>query len=276
MTKPFLKWAGGKRWQLEHLIPLIQERLTPDALYFEPFVGGGALFLALDHPHKRLSDINGPLIATYQAVRDHCWEVAAELQNLIEEYNADEDPKGYYYAARERWKELRLDVYSPGYLKAALFIFLNRTCFNGLYRENSKGEFNTPWGKKMQLKWASGEILGDVQEALSDHPFYAEPFHAIEEYVRRGDVIYCDPPYCTDTNGFSRYSASDFGPDDHTALASMALRLKAKGAHVIVSGSDTNQTRALYRGFSNVTSVVARRSIGAKTREKASELIMFA
>lgn len=275
MSKPFLKWAGGKRWQLEHLLPIVSERLTPESVFFDPFLGGGAVPLALHHPRCYLSDANSYLIATYLAVQENCWDVAVELKRLVDRYN-DGPAREVYEAVREEWNLTKDDRFRPRSLQAALFTFLNRTCFNGLYRENSRGIFNVPWGKKHPFSWnVMGDSLSEVHERLVGAHLRAHDFGEIEALVRAGDVVYFDPPYFSEGN-FTSYTAKGFGLDEHRRLAQLAVRLREKGAHVIASGSDTNGTRLAYKEFSKVTEVVARRSIGAKTREKAKELIMIA
>jgi DNA adenine methylase len=268
MADPFLKWAGGKRGQLETLLPLVQERLSVSSTYFEPCVGGGALGLALNHPTRVFSDRNGCLVATYIEVRDRPWDVLQELQSLLEAYHT-EDPEAVYYGVREAWHANRIDRYVPGYLKAAQLIFLNRTCYNGLYRENQDGFFNTPW--------EPADVIGAASEALQGVQLWAGSFEAVEVAAEAGDVVYFDPPYCVeDGKGFTAYSIGGPDPEFHSRLAATCLRMASQGVHVLVSGSDCEATRAAYQGFSSVTPVVARRSIGARTRQPASELLMIA
>jgi DNA adenine methylase len=273
-ARPCIKWAGGKRWQLEHLLPIIQERLTRRSFYYEPFAGGAAVFLALAHPNSYLADINADLMNVYSSIRDDCWGVARELRRRLDQYN--EGPqKGIYLAARFEWNNPgpRQPLDTPA--RAALFLFLNRACFNGLYRENKKGQFNVPWGQKPKIDWAGmAESLVNVAEALKGASVHVGPFERMASWAQPSDVVYLDPPYLLD--GFTSYTAGGFTWDDHRRLVQMARELKARGVHVIASGSDTALTRQTYEDTFVLTPVVARRSIGAKNREKASEVIMIA
>ena len=232
---PFLKWAGGKRRLreqiLDHLPPLAVGRR-----YFEPFLGGGAVFFALRPDRAVLTDANPNLIDAFCAVRDEVDSVIARLARLHN--NADE----YYRLRRAR---PRTQV-----ARAARFIYLNKTCFNGLYRENLLGEFNVPFGRHgPNLCICDEPQLRAASEALQTAELRSMDFGGVISRARAGDVLYLDPPYTVahSNNGFVEYNARVFNWEDQARLASAAARLVGRGAHVVVSNAYHPSILELYR-----------------------------
>ena len=230
-ARPFLKWAGGKRT----LIPEIAQRL-PESFhtYWEPFLGGGAVFFALDSriANARLSDVNGELALTYQMVK-------AKVQGLIDllkHHESQHHLQGYYQSMRKM-------IGSPDALDvAARFIYLNKTCFNGLYRVNKKGEFNVPQGRYAKPVICDVDNLHNASEVLQKAMI---TFGDFEAQVDPGgnDFIYCDPPY---HGTFTGYDASGFGEGEQRRLRDAVLRWHRQGAAIMVSNADTPLIRNLY------------------------------
>ena len=265
VPRPFLKWAGGKG----QLVPTLLELVPPKfKVYHEPFVGGGALFFALERQchlkRARLSDINPELIDTSCALRDQVEEVIACLE--LHPYDQD-----YYYAIRS----LR-----PGDLplaeRAARMIYLNRSGFNGLYRVNTRGGFNVPFGRHKNPRLCDHKNLRAASAALQGVEIRAEPFEAARR-AGLGDLVYFDPPYVpvSDTAKFVGYAQDGFSLADQERLAEVFVALADRGVHVLLSNSDTPAVRRLYRGFRAVE-LQARRSVNSRSdrRGPVAELVV--
>jgi DNA adenine methylase len=225
-AEPFLKWAGGKRGLSSSIIQYFSH-LSHESTYFEPFLGGGAMFFALNPKRAILSDINADLIDTYIAVRDRVGEIIDELSQLP--YSSDA-----YYEIRS-WRP------TTEVEKAARFIYLNKTCFNGLYRVNQRGEFNVPFGRHgPNLVICDSSQLIAASEALADTDLLCLDFEQALESAGEGDFVYCDPPYTSahTNNGFIEYNAGVFSWDDQHRLALVASQLVDKEANVVVSNAD--------------------------------------
>ncbi len=269
--RPFLKWAGGKGNLLPELIPRV-EAARPFSRYHEPFVGGGALFFELhrcgwlgDSPPV-LSDSNINLIKTYQGLQQ---DAEAVIERL--EYHAARHDKDYYYAVRAEQPE-DLAAHS------ARIIYLNRTCYNGLYRENSRGRFNVPMGRYTNPTICSPDNLRAVAKALRAAELQCEPFTAVLERAQPGDFVYCDPPYnpVSKTASFTAYTKGGFGEDAQRALAETVAALKDKGVRVLVSNSKTPLIEAIYRVCGTIETVYAARAVNsnAARRGKAAEVLV--
>ncbi|MBN1960773.1 MAG: DNA adenine methylase [Deltaproteobacteria bacterium] len=249
-ARPFLKWAGGKT----QLIPEILARF-PKVFrkYHEPFMGGGAVFFALAPNRAILSDINADLVDTYRAIRDEPEAVISALQRH-QVTEAD-----YYRVRSQKRGELSLVA------AAARTIYLNRTCYNGLYRVNLKGEFNVPFGRYANPTICNSENLYLASLALQNVKIRCEDALAIDKRVQRGDLVYFDPPYdpLSPTSSFTTYARGGFGNEQQAALADLFIKLANRGVHVVLSNSDTPFIRELYRDF-RIDSVYARRAINSR------------
>jgi DNA adenine methylase len=201
MTKPFLKWVGGKSRLLDRIpLPSFTGR------YFEPFLGGGAMFFSIEKLHRPwLSDTNEALIRCYEGVRDHVADVIAELQGLPQ--------------TREAYESIR-----EGYLTPARFIYVNKLGYNGVWRVNRAGKVNVPFGKKTNLVWDI-EGLHAASRALQGAILHAQPFENTLCFARPGDLVFCDPPYL---GTYAAYTAKGFTEADHARLARCAATLVAK------------------------------------------------
>jgi len=264
-VKPVLKWAGGKRQLLEPILAFI-ERSFPGRIekYYEPFAGGAAVFFALvarkKFEHARLSDMNADLIRVYTALRDDAESVIAELEKLA----ARELSKETYYDVRS--KQPRKDA-----ARAARLIYLNRTGYNGLYRVNSSGEFNVPYGSYKNPRILDRPRLLAAAQALQGVELAVEDFESSCAGAKRGDFVYFDPPYVpvSKTASFAAYHSVAFAAAEHARLAETFARLSKRGVKALLSNSDTPETRALYRAFDTRT-VLATRAINSKANRRGS------
>ena len=270
VPRPFLKWAGGKGQLLEELAGRVQAA-QPFGRYHEPFVGGGALFFgltrsgALEGRQAHLSDNNAPLVEAYQAVRDEVDGVIA----LLKEHK-DHHSKAYYY-------QVRAGVPDTSVTRAARIIYLNRTCYNGLYRENSRGEFNVPLGRYEKPVICDEENLRAVAAALKTATIENRHFASILDRAVEGDFVYFDPPYhpVSQTASFTSYDRNGFGPDDQRHLAEVVAELTEKGIKVLLSNSMTDFVKELYSDFT-IEEVFAARSVNSRAdrRGKISEALV--
>jgi DNA adenine methylase len=258
--EPLVKWAGGKRLLLKHILPLT----TDFGAYFEPFLGGGALFFALSPRTSVLADNNRELVNAYVQVRDHCEEVIAALRKL-------QNTEGDYYENRRRTPQSKI-------ARAARFIYLTRLSFNGIYRVNLKGDFNVPYGYKTHLSTCDPDQLRQCSLALANADIRCGDFECTAAATRRGDLVYLDPPYTVahGNNGFLKYNARIFSWADQVRLARVASELMEKGCRVIVSNAHHESILGLYRGFS--VRIVERQSVMAASphaRRPIKECVFF-
>jgi len=260
VPRPFLKWVGGKGQILDHLMRRVA-LAEPFRRYHEPFVGGGALFFELARQRRLgrskacLSDSNRNLMDAYVGVRDDVEGVIA----LLEEHKRLHS-KDYYY-------EVRAVV--PGSLteRAARIIYLNKTCFNGLFRENSKGQFNVPMGRYENPPICDKENLRACAEVLKRARLETRHFETVLDRAKPGDFIYFDPPYVplSKTASFTSYDKSGFGDDSQRLLARVFEALAARGVKVLLSNSMTDLVRELYDGDKyEVDQVPAKRVVNSR------------
>jgi len=267
-SKPFLKWAGGKGRLLPELIARLPKSF---AGYHEPHVGSGALFFELASrgvlSQVYLSDSNPSLIDTYVAVRDQVEDVIAILKKHQKKHDQD-----YYYLVRAL-DPSRLTLAG----RAARVIYLNRTCYNGLYRENKSGQFNVPFGRYENPTICDGANLRNVSRALSEVDIARRGYVSVIDWAKPGDFVYFDPPYhpLSATSSFTAYDRNGFTADDQRGLRDVFAELARRGVSVMLSNSDTPLIRELYAGF-NIDRVYASRSINSKgnRRGKIAELIV--
>jgi DNA adenine methylase len=260
---PFLKWAGGK----SQLLPVF-DRFFPKTFkrYFEPFVGGGAVFFHLLPPYAMLSDCNEELINCYQVIQQD----PEKLINALKEHRNDPE---YFYEVRT-WDVRNLSDVQ----RAARLIFLNKTCFNGLYRVNSKGQFNVPFGKYKSPRICDENNLRAVSATLQNTVLNCQSFEQIVAQAEKGDFIYFDPPYqpISKTANFTGYTKNAFRSEDQERLALTFRKLSRRGCHVMLSNSDSEYVRDLYSKF-HIETVKANRAINCKgeRRGAVNELLIM-
>lgn len=268
-----VKWAGGKRQLLSQLEPLFPEKFER---YFEPFIGGGAVafhIIKTKKPKKIfLSDINEELINVYLVVRDH----VEELIDLLKKYKIKHDKMGKEFYLNERKK----DTFVMSSLsRAARFIYLNRTCFNGLYRVNSKGGFNVPMGNYKNPGIAQEKELREISKLLQKVELKVQSFDKILSKVGKGDFIYFDPPYYPlNKSSFTTYTKDSFLEEEHKKLFNLFVALDKKGAKVMLSNSNAPFILELYKKYKKkMKSVDATRMINchAEKRGKVKEVVIM-
>ena len=264
-ARPFLKWVGGKGQLLGQMQPLLPPAFRR---YYEPFVGSAALFFHLRPPGATLTDVNEELIDCYLAVQKH-------VEEVIEALKRHEYEEGYFYRVRA------IDPRTlPLPARAARTIYLNKTGFNGLYRVNRAGRFNVPFGRYVNPGFRAEESLANLRacaRALRSVKIVVRDFGEVARHARAGDFVYFDPPYVpvSTTSDFTSYVPGGFGAADQERLAAVFARLAAKGAHVMLSNSDTPAVRSLYARF-RIDRVMASRSINSKItrRGKVGEVVV--
>jgi len=266
VAQPIAKWAGGKTRLLPELLARMPKTF---GTYYEPFVGGGALFFKLAPERAVISDSNKDLIETYRAVAFDVEHVIG----LLERHAVEHACLGaeYYYKVRSLWNHPCVEWSS--WQRAAAFIYLNKTCFNGLWRVNRDGAFNVPAGKYKNPTICDKEGLRAASDALQGADIrWASYFLALSPIPKPGDFVYFDPPY-HDT--FTAYTAGAFDEKDQKTLAFLARRLVEAGVHVMVSNSDTPLIRELYAGF-EISVVKCARAINSNGagRGEVNELII--
>lgn len=233
---PVLKWAGGKRY----LIPLILDMFPTDfknLRYHEPFVGGGALFFDLKPNSGSINDVNSDLIRFYRCVRDNPEELMAEARKYKHE-------KEMFYELRERFNQNGLTDLE----RASLLLYFNKTAFNGLYRVNSKGKFNVPFGSYKNPTIVPEERILEASEVLKKVEIFSKDFSYILDYAKKGDLCYFDPPYhpVSDTSYFTSYTENGFDLSEQERLRDLCLDLDKKGVYWVLSNSYASEVRNLY------------------------------
>lgn len=295
---PFLKWAGGKK----QLIGDIDSNLPDDIKetkvikkYFEPFIGGGAIFFHLmtnyDIKEVYISDINPELILTYNVIKNNPRELLEILGDIKKSFipKTHEDRKEYYLNIRNEFNKavpnFDFENYSEEHIqRAAYTIFMNKTCFNGLFRLNRKGEFNVPFGRYKNPNICDVENIMAVSKVLKDVKIVNDSFLASEEFIDDESLVYLDPPYrpLPNTDSFNTYSKEAFNDDSQIELAQYYKRISEKGAKAILSNSDPKNTDEnddffdeLYKDF-KINRVFAKRSINSngKKRGKITEILV--
>lgn len=249
---PLFKWAGGKRWLTPLLVPEIHRYLAATSgRYIEPFLGGGAVALALAAPQMLLADIEAPLIEAYRAIRDDCHPVAKSLETMVRD--------GIQLADYLRVRASKPIATSSA---AARLLYLNRLCFNGLYRTNQKGEFNVPYGRYKRPSFPGPDEIGRAAATLSTSELLTQDFETTIDTARLGDCVYADPPYHSVKPAFVSYHQRPFLEIDHLRLAAALQRASTKGAWVISTNSDTELIRRSYE-WTSVLRTRERRAINS-------------
>ena len=265
-AKPFVKWAGGKRQLIEQLVQNLPEEFNN---YYEPFLGGGALFFKLSLlgkiKHAYLNDVSAPLVLAYKTIKEKPTELIAELGN------------GKYKNDKETFLRIRAEQPTDSVRATARFIYLNKTAFNGLYRVNSSGGFNVPFGKYNNPKILDEENILAVSTALQKDELTCVDFEMAVVSAKKGDLVYFDPPYhpVSKTANFTSYTKDSFTELDQARLAILIRKLTEKGCFVMLSNSYSPLILDLYKEF-GVNVVNATRMINCKAegRGKVKEVIV--
>lgn len=261
LVAPVLKWVGGKRQLLDTLKPLLPKRIT---VYCEPFVGGGALLFSLQPNCAYVNDINGELIRVYTVIKN-------DVETLITELQKYKNEAEFFYAVRD-WDRDR-EKYSAlsDTEKAARILYLNKTCYNGLFRVNNSGEFNSPFGNYRNPNIVNAPTLRAVSSYLNTATVYLSSvdYAQVLETLPKGAFVYLDPPYdpVSDTASFTGYAKGGFSRDDQIRLRECCDVLTAKGIKFMLSNSSTDFIREQYAAY-NIITVQAKRAINSDSTKR--------
>jgi DNA adenine methylase len=274
--KPVIKWVGGKQSVLSHFEDLIRNNLKPESTFFEPFAGGLAVSLALQHPNTVVNDLNSELINMYTVIRDEPDLLIYFLSSFQSSHNEE-----FYYKIRNWDREESFANLNP-VTKAARTIYLNKTCFNGLYRVNSKGYFNSPIGRTSSGKTpdiVQEDLIREMSQFLKTVQFHNGDYKKAVASAKVGDVVYLDPPYDQDedikSDGFVGYQKEGWTRDNLKELKRLCDELVFKGCKVIISNNDTEFVRKLFAGY-KFREVEVKRSINRDgNKRKGKELIIY-
>lgn len=289
-ARPFVKWVGGKG----QLIDVLKNKLpggmgTKIKKYAEPFVGGGAFLFDLvntyDFEEVYINDSNKELINVYNTVKNECSRLISVLKELENKYNSlpEKEQQEFYYEKRNSFNTINLNE-KTSIEKSALFIFLNKTCFNGIYRVNKKGEFNVPFGKRKSVVVCDGENLRKISALLKKVTIKHGDYHGVLDFADNQTFVYFDPPYrpLNATSSFTSYTENDFSDNDQKELAQLFKNLSSIGAKTMLSNSDPKNVDKndnffddLYAGY-NIMRVEASRAVNSvgSRRGKIKELLI--
>ena len=264
-AKPFVKWAGGKR----QLIPILNENLPKTmGTYYEPFLGGGALLFHILSERVdqkcEISDLNSDLILTYTTIRDKPDDLIQSLKFHAKNYH--KDSKSYYYTIRKSSPKNAVE-------KTSRLLFLNKTCFNGLYRVNSKGKFNVPLGRYTNPNIVNEDNIRSVSAVLQTRKvsIKCRDFESVLDEAKKDDLVYFDPPYhpISDTSNFTNYTNKSFTTSDLKRLVRLCVNLDLKGCKVLLSNSDSQEVAKLFSEKPwKIKKIRANRSINSNSKKR--------
>lgn len=269
MIQPFLKWAGGKRQLLSEIRKYIP---TDFSTYYEPFIGAGAVLFDLQPQRAIISDVNADLIQTYEVIRD-------DVDALIEDLQKHQNSKEYFYQIRNLDRSPLFQQLTP-VEKSSRLIYLNKTCFNGLFRVNRHGYFNVPYGRYKNPNIVNEQVLRAVHHYLNENQVHIQntDFAETVAHAKKGDFIYLDPPYdpISSTASFTAYSLVGFGKEEQVRLRDLYRDLDRRGCKVLLSNSATDFIKDLYKEY-HIEIVGAARTINAVAarRGKIEEVLVM-
>ena len=291
-VRPFVKWAGGKGSLIPQLNNFYPYELRNGIIetYIEPFVGGGAVLIDIlqkyDVEQAYAFDINMDLINCYNVIKNNVEELITNLKQMETEYLQleQEERKNYFYNKRDEYNNYRLEENEQNVQRAAQFIYLNRTCFNGLYRVNKEGKFNVPMGNYKNPTICDEENLRNLSDLIQNVQFQYGDYRRSMEYVTENTFVYFYPPYrpLNVTSGFTSYTKEDFNDDNQRELATFYRELNDRNAKLMLSNSNPKNTNQedtffdnIYQGF-NIDEIYASRMINANSngRGKISEILV--
>ena len=269
--KPFVKWAGGKRQIIDKLKKYVPEEFNT---YYEPFIGGGALLFELSPKRAVINDSNEELMNVYRCLCDE--DKFKKMCNVLNGYEKEHSEE-FYYEIRNKDRNKSSYNRLADYTRAARTIYLNKACFNGLYRVNRKNEFNVPFGKKTKVNTYEGGNLITVSNYLTmnDVTILSVDFEEALKGAGKGDFVYFDPPYDSDNGTFTSYTEDGFGKEEQKRLAKVFKELDERGVYVMLSNHNTSLVNDLYKNF-NIHVIDAKRNINSngKKRGKVKEVII--
>ena len=269
--QPFVKWAGGKR----QLVVALTERF-PETFntYFEPFIGGGALLLAHEPKKAVVGDVNRVLIDTYSQIK---YDVSSLMEILSEyetQHNAAEDKKEFYYKMRELFNK-KISESEYDITTVSLFLYLNKTCFNGLYRVNSKGLFNVPFSNKKNLIIYSKENLEEIAAYLKNITIYNCDFEETCKDAKSGDFVFFDSPYAPlKDDSFESYTKEGFALEEHIRLANLFKKLTDRGVYCMLTNHNTDLINELYADY-KIETIKVKRMINSDAKNRVGEEVII-
>ena len=263
--RPFVKWAGGKRQVIDKLLMYVPDEFDT---YYEPFIGGGALLFELSPKKAVINDSNKELMNVYNVLCDE--EKFKRMCRELNHYEMNHSEE-FFYEVRDKDRNKNTYNRLSDYKRAARTIYLNKACFNGLYRVNSKNEFNVPFGKKSRVNTYDGGNLITVSNYLTmnDIKILSVDFEEAVKTAKEGDFVYFDPPYDSDTSTFNNYTEDGFGRDEQRRLARVFKELDEKGVYVMLSNHNTSLINDLYSEY-NIHVIEAKRNINANGKKRGS------
>ena len=263
LVAPVVKWVGGKRQLLEVITPLLPKRITS---YCEPFMGGGAVLFSIQAKRAIVNDLNTDLVSLYEVIRD-------DVESLILALGKHENTSEYFYAIRDLDRNKEAYQEMPKVEKAARLLYLNKTCFNGLFRVNSTGEFNSPFGYYKNPNIVNEPVLRAVSKYFnaSNIEFHSEDFAETLKRVNKGYFVYLDPPYdpVSDTASFTGYNKGGFDRNEQIRLKECCDDLTRRGIKFMLSNSATDFIKELYKDY-DITIVQAKRAINADASKRGA------
>lgn len=263
LVAPVVKWVGGKRQLLEEITPLLPKRITS---YCEPFFGGGAVLFSIQPRNAIINDLNQDLITVYEIIRD-------DVESLVESLKKHQNTSEYFYTIRDKDRDKELYKGMSKVEKASRLLYLNKTCFNGLFRVNSSGEFNSPFGHYKNPNIVNEPVLRAVSTYFNESniKFYSEDFAETLKRVRRGGFVYLDPPYdpVSDTASFTGYNKGGFDRNEQIRLKQCCDELTQRGIKFMLSNSATEFIKELY-GEYEITIVKAKRAINSDASKRGA------
>ncbi|MEY8676238.1 DNA adenine methylase [Thomasclavelia cocleata] len=272
VLSPVLKWVGGKRQLLNDIIPMIPKNCST---YVEPFIGGGAVLFELQPKKAIINDFNSELINVYTVIRDYPEELIKELQ-----FHKDNNTSEHFYAVREYDRKPEFFSQMTPVQKAARVIYLNKTCYNGLYRVNSAGQFNSPYGKYKNPNIVNETVIKAMSKYFNENNIVIknEDFKEALKGLRRGAFVYLDPPYMpiSSSSSFTGYTENGFNEDKQRELKELCDKLDKKGIKFLQSNSDCEFIRELYSGY-RIKTIKAKRAINSKgnSRGEINEVLIY-
>lgn len=272
VLSPVLKWVGGKRQLLNDIIPMIPKNCST---YVEPFIGGGAVLFELQPKKAIINDFNSELINVYTVIRDYPEELIKELQ-----FHKDNNTSEHFYAVREYDRKPEFFSQMTPVQKAARVIYLNKTCYNGLYRVNSAGQFNSPYGKYKNPNIVNETVIKAMSKYFNENNIVIknEDFKEALKGLRRGAFVYLDPPYMpiSSSSSFTGYTENGFNEDKQRELKELCDKLDKKGIKFLQSNSDCEFIRELYSGY-RIKTIKAKRAINSKgnSRGEINEVLVY-
>ena len=273
MPVPVVKWAGGKRQLLKYIHEMMPERYGN---YYEPFIGGGAVLFDLMPEHAYISDINEALICMYQTIRNQ----PEELMDILHQYDlriqaadAKDEQKAIYYEIREEYNE-KLQAHTYDAQTAALLIFLNKHCFNGLYRTNRHGGFNVPFANTTRDSFAADNLRA-VSDYLQSVEIDCADFEMLCNRAQAGDFVFLDSPYAPlKDDTFTSYTKEGFEKDDHIRLAAQFRAMDERGVQCMLTNHNTDFIRGLYDGY-HIRTVQVKRLINRNANDRTGEEVII-